>query len=78
MSLRRHVAGCSRSIGKSPARHHDQYGLTGRDGASLHAANLAGELLDKGDLDGRALWLRIHEAVLELGREALGEGEARH
>ena len=43
--------------------------------ASLHAANKADEMLDKGDLDGRALWGRIHEAVLELGREAPGEGE---
>ncbi len=45
------------------------------DGASLHAANRADELLDKGDMDGRALWGRIYEAVLELGREAPGEGE---
>ena len=45
------------------------------DAASLHAANRAHEMLDKGDLDGRAVWGRIHEAVLELGREATGEGE---
>ena len=49
------------------------------DGASLHAAaNRADELLDKGDMDGRVVWLRIHEAVVELGRMAPGEGEARH
>ena len=48
------------------------------DGASLHAANRADEMLDAGNMDGRALWGRIHEAVLELGREALGEGESRH
>ena len=44
-------------------------------GASLHAANCADEMLEAGDLDGRALWARIHEAVLELGRTAPGEGE---
>ena len=32
-------------------------------------------MLDKGDMDGRALWGRIHAAVLELGRAAPGEGE---
>ncbi len=45
------------------------------DGASLHAANRADEMLDAGNLDGRALWGRIYEAVLELGREVPGEGE---
>ncbi len=44
-------------------------------GASLHAAHRADEMLDKGDMDGRAVWGRIYEAVLELGREAPGEGE---
>ena len=32
--------------------------------ALLEAALKAGELLDAGDLDGRAVWLRIREAVL--------------
>ncbi len=45
------------------------------DGASLHAANKADEMLDAGEMDGRAVWLRIHDAVLELGRAAPGEGE---
>ena len=45
------------------------------DGASLHAANRADEMLDAGDMDGQAVWLRIHDAVLELGRTAPGEGE---
>ena len=45
------------------------------DGASLHAANKCDEMLDAGDLDGAALWMRINRAVLELGREAPGEGE---
>ena len=45
------------------------------DAASLHTANRADEMLDAGDMDGRALWLRIYEAVLEPGRVAPGEGE---
>ena len=45
------------------------------DGASLHAANRADEMLAEGNMDGRALWPQIHEAVLELGRMAPGEGE---
>ena len=40
------------------------------DGASRHAASRAEEMLDAGDLDGRALWPRIHEAVLAPGRPA--------
>ncbi len=33
-------------------------------------------LLDaKGDIEGAAAWLRIWTAVLDLGREAPGEGE---
>ncbi len=47
-------------------------------GASLHAANRADELLDKGDMDGRAVWMRIQDAVLELLKEGPGEGEAVH
>lgn len=49
----------------------DQYG----DAASLHAANRCDEMLDKGDLDGRAVWSRIYEAVLESSRTGPGEGE---
>ena len=45
------------------------------NGASLHAANRCDEMLDKGDLDGRAVWSRIYEAVLELGRKAPADGE---
>jgi hypothetical protein len=52
----------------------DRYG----DGASLHAAGRADELLDKGDMEGRRVWLRVHEAVLELVKETPGEGEATH
>ncbi len=52
----------------------DRYG----DGASLHAASRADELLDKGDMEGRAVWIRIQEAMLELLKEAPGDGEAVH
>ena len=48
------------------------------DGASLHAANRADELLDKGDMDGRRVWLRIQAAVRTLSRDAPDEGEAVH
>jgi hypothetical protein len=48
------------------------------DRASLYAASCADELLDQGDMEGRTLWIRIHEAVLELLKEAPGEGEAVH
>lgn len=50
----------------------DQYG----GGASLHAANHCDEMLDKGDFDGRAVWARIYEAVLELSKVGPGEGES--
>ena len=49
----------------------DQYG----DAASLHAANRCDEMLDKGDLDGRAVWSQIYEAVMELMKTEPGEGE---
>ena len=41
------------------------------EGASLHTANRADEMLDKGNLDGRAVWIRIQEAVFELLKEAI-------
>jgi hypothetical protein len=49
----------------------DQYG----DAASLHAANRCDEMLDKGDLDGRAVWSKVYEAVLVLLRKEPGAGE---
>ena len=52
----------------------DQYGV----GASLHAANRADEMLEKGDLDGQATWLRIYAAVMEMLRGERGGGEAVH
>ena len=40
----------------------DQHG----DEAPIHAAMKADAMLDKGDLDGRATWLRVLKAVEEL------------
>ena len=42
----------------------DQHG----DEAPIHAAMLADTMLEAGDLDGRAAWLRILRAVEELLR----------
>ncbi len=36
------------------------------DDASTHAAMRADELMEKGDMGGRAVWLRIMKAVDEL------------
>ncbi len=33
-------------------------------------------MLERGDMDGRRVWQRIHEAVQELLRERPGDGEA--
>ncbi len=52
----------------------DQHG----DGAGLHAAQRADELLAAGDMDGRRVWHRIEEAIDELGRTAPGHGEGVH
>ena len=40
----------------------DQHGAD----APIHAAMRADKLLDRGDLDGRAVWLRILDAVRQL------------
>ncbi len=42
----------------------DQHG----DEAPIHAATQADAMLDKGDLDGQAVWMRILNAVEELLR----------
>ena len=34
--------------------------------ASIHAAMKADEMLEKGDLDGKAVWLRVVKAIEEL------------
>ncbi len=44
--------------------------------ALIEAALKADELLDAGDLDGQAVWLRIRKAVLELLKP--GDGEVVH
>lgn len=36
------------------------------DEASIHAAMRADELMDRGDMDGRAVWLRIIDAINDL------------
>ncbi len=46
--------------------------------APTHAAMRADELLDKGDLDGYAVWKRIVKAVEELQRAAPGPGVRVH
>ena len=44
--------------------------------AVLESAIRADELLDAGDLDGRAVWMRIRKAVVELLKP--GDGEMVH
>ena len=51
-----------------------QYGAD----ATIHAAMLADELLDLGDLDGLAVWKRILAAIEELQSRELPEGEKLH
>ncbi len=48
------------------------------DDAGLHAAQRADELMAEGDMDGRAAWHRIENAIDELGRTAPGKGEDVH
>ena len=51
----------------------------GKDGAGMHAAMRADDLLEAGDIDGERLWIRILEAVRELtDAEPPDEGEAVH
>ena len=52
----------------------DQHG----DDASIHAAMRIDQLLDKGDLDGRAVWERILKAVEELLTRERPEGASVH
>ncbi len=40
----------------------DRYG----DGAAIEAAKRADDMLEQGDMEGKAVWLRILEAVKEL------------
>ena len=48
------------------------------DGAGLHAAQRADELLAAGDMSGRRVWHRIERAIDELQRTAPGEVERVH
>ncbi len=48
--------------------------MTG-DGAALHGAQRADELLAAGDMEGRAVWHRIERAINERQKTAPGDGE---
>ncbi len=48
------------------------------DAAAIEAAIKADAMLDKGDLDGAAVWRRIVAAINELQREELKPGERQH
>ena len=48
------------------------------EGAAIQAAMRADDMLDKGDLDGTAVWRQIVAAVNDLQREKLEPGERRH
>ena len=51
----------------------------GNDGAWMHAAMRADELLEAGDMDGRGVWIKVLETVREWSsRELPGDGEAVH
>ena len=46
--------------------------------ATIHAAMNADAMLDKGDLDGAAVWRRIVQAIEELQRARPWPGEKQH
>ena len=46
--------------------------------ATIHAAMNADAMLDAGDLDGAAVWLRIVTAINDMQRETPRPGEHRH
>ena len=48
------------------------------EGAAIQAAMEADAMLDKGDLDGVAVWRQIVEAINELQRQGPAAGERRH
>ena len=51
----------------------------GNDGAGMHAAMRADELLEAGDMDGQRVWRMILDAVRELtDAEPPGDDEAVH
>ena len=48
------------------------------EGAAIQAAIKADDMLDRGDLDGVAVWRLIVAAINEMQRETLEPGERRH
>ena len=46
--------------------------------AALEAAQRADAMLEKGDMEGAAVWRRVLKAVEELRRKERREGEAAH
>ena len=48
------------------------------DQANIEAARVADAMLERGDLDGLAVWKRVMVAVDELQRSQPAKGEARH
>ncbi len=44
--------------------------------APIHAATLADDMLEKGDLDGFAVWKRVLRAIDEMGNTTLGADQA--
>ncbi len=48
------------------------------DGAGLHAAQRADEIMAEGDMEGRAVWHRIERAIEELRKTAPGTGDPVH
>ena len=58
----------------SAAAFIDQHG----DEAPIHAAMKVDDMLERGDMDGRAVWLRIVDAIRDMLRETPYPGERRH
>ena len=48
------------------------------DEASIHAAMKADAMLQRRDMDGRAVWKRIVNAINDMKRETPRPGEQRH
>ncbi len=48
------------------------------DEASIHATTEADAMLECGDMDGRAVWLRIVDAIRDMQQETPRPGEQRH
>ena len=48
------------------------------DEAPIHAAMKADDMLERGDMDGRSVWLRIVDAIRDMQRDTPRPGEHRH